>query len=41
MAASQGQFGKGLTHIIGGIFCINIYQFIQMISYTIGIQFGS
>jgi len=37
----QGQFGKGLTHIIGGIFCINIYQFIQMISYTIGIQFGS
>lgn len=36
-----GTFTKGLTHIIGGIFCINIYQFIQMINLTLGIQFGS
>lgn len=34
----QGSLGKGLTHIIGGIFCINIYQFIQIIFATIGIN---
>jgi intracellular multiplication protein IcmC len=36
-----GTFSRGLTHIIGGIFCINIYQFIQVINLTLGIQFGS
>lgn len=36
--AQPGQFGKGVTHIIGGIFCINIYQFIQLIFVTLGIQ---
>lgn len=30
--------GKGVTHIIGGILCINIYQFIQVIAATLGIQ---
>lgn len=35
-----GQFSKGLTHIIGGIFCINIYQFIQVVNATLGITFG-
>lgn len=34
----QGQFGKGVTHVIGGIFCINIYQFIKVILFTLGIQ---
>lgn len=26
-----GTFARGMTHIIGGIFCINIYQFVQTI----------
>jgi intracellular multiplication protein IcmC len=34
---SQGNFGRGLTHIIGGVFCINIYQFVQVIMATLGI----
>jgi hypothetical protein len=34
----QGSFGKGITHIIGGIFCINIYQLIQVLSATLGMQ---
>lgn len=33
-----GQFSKGLTHIIGGIFCINIYQFVQVIMNTFNLQ---
>lgn len=32
-----GTLGKGLTHIIGGIFCINIYQFVQVILNTLGV----
>jgi len=34
----QSNFGKALTHIIGGILCINIYQFVQVVLSTIGIQ---
>jgi len=34
----QQAFGKGITHIIGGIFCINIYQVVQVIMITIGIE---
>lgn len=34
----QGQFGKGLTHIIGGLFCINIYQLIKVVLWTLGIE---
>lgn len=34
----QNSVGKGLTHVIGGIFCINIYQFVQMIFATLGIS---
>lgn len=34
----QGAFGKGLMHVIGGIFCININQLIQVILATIGVQ---
>lgn len=33
----QGQFGKALAHIIGGILLINIYQFIQAVANTLGI----
>ena len=33
-----GTFGRGITHIIGGILCINIYQFVQVIMVTLGIQ---
>ncbi len=32
-----GTLGKGLTHIIGGVFCINIYQFVQVILITLGV----
>ncbi len=34
----QGTFAKGLTHIIGGVLCINIYQFVQVIMVTLGLQ---
>ena len=34
----QGGFKGGLTHIIAGIFCINIYQFVQVVLVTLGIQ---
>ena len=33
-----GELGKGLSHVIGGILCINIYQTIQVILVTLGIQ---
>ncbi len=34
----QDTFRKATTHIIGGILCINIYQFVQVIMVTLGIQ---
>lgn len=34
----QDTFGRAMTHIIGGIFCINIYQFIKVILFTLGID---
>jgi uncharacterized membrane protein HdeD (DUF308 family) len=37
-SSGQQKLSNGLTHIIGGIFCINIYQFIQVILLTLGIQ---
>jgi intracellular multiplication protein IcmC len=36
--AQQGTFSKGLTHIIGGIFCINMYETVQVILVTLGVQ---
>jgi intracellular multiplication protein IcmC len=33
-----GTFAKGMTHIIGGILCINMYQFVQVVMVTLGIQ---
>lgn len=35
--SQQGGISRGLTHIIGGIFCINIYQFLQVIFATLGV----
>jgi intracellular multiplication protein IcmC len=32
---------KGLTYIIAGIFCINIYQFVQVILFTLGVKIGA
>ncbi|VVC76681.1 hypothetical protein AQUSIP_20050 [Aquicella siphonis] len=34
----QNSLSRGLTHVIGGILCINIYQFLQVVLNTIGIQ---
>lgn len=36
--SQQGTFAKGVTHVIGGLFCINIYQFVQVVLITLGIQ---
>jgi len=36
--SQQGTFARGITHIIGGILCINIYQFVQVIAATFGIS---
>lgn len=32
-----GAMAKGMTHIIGGLFCINIDQFVQLLLVTLGI----
>lgn len=37
-SGQPGQVSKGITHLIGGIFCINIYQFVQVIMVTFGLQ---
>lgn len=34
----QDTFGKGMTHVVGGILCINVYQVVQAILTTLGIQ---
>lgn len=34
----QGELSKGMTHIIGGIFCINIYQTVNVILVTLGLN---
>lgn len=34
----QGGLGKGVTHVIGGIFCINIYQFVKLVMFTLGLE---
>lgn len=34
----QGGLKTGITQIIGGILCVNIYQFVQVILNTLGIQ---
>lgn len=36
----QGTVSKGLMQVIGGIFCINIYQFVQMVLATLGVPFS-
>ena len=37
-SGQPGTFNKAMSHIVGGIFCINIYQFVQVIMVTLGIQ---
>ncbi len=32
----QGVLGKAMTHIVGGLLCINLYQFVQVILITFG-----
>lgn len=32
-----GEFGKGITYIIAGIFCINLYGFLTVINTTLGL----
>jgi intracellular multiplication protein IcmC len=38
--AQPGTLAKGLTHIAGGLFCINIYQFVRLVLVTLGISFN-
>ena len=35
--AQPGTFGRGLTHIIAGVLCINLYDFLGAINATLGI----
>lgn len=35
--SQQGTFGRGMSHIVGGILCINIYQFTQAVINTFGL----
>lgn len=35
-----GTFARGMTHIIGGIFCVNIYQFTQVVMNLFGYNFA-
>lgn len=37
----QATVGQGLTHIIGGVLCINVYQFLQIMNTTFGTNFIS
>lgn len=37
-SAQQGTFGRGMTHIIGGILCINMYDTVRMIATTLGLS---
>lgn len=39
-SGQHGTLSKGMTHIIGGILCINIYEFIKVITTTLGIDFS-
>ncbi len=34
----QGAFGRAMTHIIGGILCINMYDTVRMILATLGLD---
>lgn len=36
--AQPGTVSRAITHLVGGIFCINIYQTIQVVLVTLGIQ---
>jgi len=36
--AGHDTLSKGITYIVGGIFCINIYGFVQVVFFTLGVQ---
>lgn len=36
----QGGMAKGMTHVVGGILCINIYQFVQVMTSTLGLSYS-
>jgi intracellular multiplication protein IcmC len=36
-STQQGTLGRGLTHIIAGVLCINLYDFLNAINATLGI----
>lgn len=36
-SSQPGSFGKAMAHIVGGILCINIYQFIQAVTNTLAL----
>lgn len=36
--SQHGGFAKAITHIIGGIFCMNIGAFVQMVFATLGVK---
>ncbi len=36
--AGQGGLSKGITHIVGGILCINIFQFVEVVQNTLGLS---
>ena len=35
----QASFGKVAAHIIGGVFCIDMYDFLQAVFATLGLEF--
>ena len=37
-SSQHGTFAKGMTLLVGGVLCINIYQFVQVILVTLGIE---
>jgi len=39
-STQPGTLGKGMAHIIGGIFCIDLYDFISAVFTTLGIQWS-
>jgi uncharacterized membrane protein HdeD (DUF308 family) len=39
-SSQPGTLGRGVTHIIAGILCINLYDFLNAIATTLGVSFN-
>lgn len=39
-SSQPGTFGKAITHIVAGILCINMYNFVQAVTNTLGLTFS-